>query len=60
MRLVRQWAAKYGINEPIEKSEKKKKKMKVKRNGKYIHFGHTDYEDFSTHCKRAAGIRDTA
>ena len=67
MTLVRQWARKYGVQEPIVESEMKNKKLKVKHNGKWIHFGHPDYQDFSTHrdtvrqksyCKRAGGIRD--
>ena len=66
MKLVRQWARKYGVQEPIVESEKKDKKLKVKHDGKWIHFGQTGYQDYTTHrddvrqkayCKRAAGIR---
>ena len=66
MKLVRQWARKYGVQEPIVESEKENKKIKIKHNGKSIHFGQTGYQDYTTHrddvrqkayCKRAAGIR---
>ena len=67
MKLVRQWARKYGVQEPIVESEKKDKKLKVKHDGKWIHFGNPNYQDFTTHrdnvrqksyCKRAGAIRD--
>lgn len=66
MRLVRQWAKKYGVDGPIVESEQKDKKLKVKHQEKWIHFGHTGYQDYTTHrdetrqksyCKRAGGIR---
>ena len=67
MKLVRQWAKKYGVDGPIVESELSNKKLKVKYQDKWIHFGHPDYQDFSTHrdtvrqksyCKRAGAIRD--
>jgi hypothetical protein len=66
MRLVREWAKKYNINEPIKESELKNKKLKIKVDGKWIHFGNPEYEDYSTHrdkvrqdsyCKRAGAIQ---
>ena len=67
MNLVRQWARKYGVQEPIAESEKKDKKLKIFYDNKWIHFGHSSYEDYTTHrdpvrqksyCKRAGAIRD--
>lgn len=67
MKLVNKWASKYNIKEPIKESELPDKKLKVLHNNKWIHFGHTKYEDFTIHrdvyrqknyCKRAGGIKD--
>lgn len=69
MKLVRQWAKKYSIDEPIRESELSDKKLKIKKDEKWIHFGHPGYADFSTHrdlarqksyCARAGAIRDKA
>lgn len=66
MALVKAWAKKYEISGKIEESERKNKKLKVMHEGRWIHFGHPDYEDFTIHrdpvrqrayCKRAGGIR---
>ena len=65
MKQVHVLAKKYGITDTIRKSDKKNKKLKVMFNGKWIHFGHTDYDDFTTHkdknrqknyCSRAGSI----
>ena len=49
MTLVRSWAKKYKIPGKIEESEKKKKKLKVMHEGRWIHFGHPEYEDVRGH-----------
>ena len=68
MTLVRRWARKYGVRQPIVESELANKKLKTKtKSGRWVHFGHPDFQDFSTHrdtvrqnsyCKRAGAIRD--
>ena len=67
MEMVRAPAKAYGIPNKIEVSEKKDKKLKALVDGKWVHFGHTGYEDYTTHrdtkrranyCSRAGGIRD--
>ena len=66
MKLVRRWARKYGIAGDIRLSDRKDKKLMVRRGDAWIHFGHPDYEDYTTHrdaarqkayCRRAGGIR---
>lgn len=66
MKLVRQWARKYGISGEVVTSERRDKKLKVRHGDRWIHFGHPSYEDFTTHrdparqknyCARAGGIR---
>ena len=67
MEMVRQLMRAYGITNRVEVSERKDKKLKALVDGRWIHFGHPDYEDFTTHrdkkrranyCARAGGIRD--
>jgi hypothetical protein len=67
MSLVRAWAKKYGIRGDVAPSDRKDKKLKVRRGDKWIHFGHPDYEDYTTHrdparqeryCRRASAIRN--
>ena len=52
---------------PVRRSQRKHKKYVVCVNGKEVHFGHTDYEDYLDHqdperrrryLARAKGIRD--
>ena len=67
MSLVGQYARKYGITSEIRLSEKPAKKLKVLVDGRWIHFGASAYEDFTTHrdtnrqanyCRRAGAIKD--
>ena len=67
MTLVGQYARKYGIKSEIRLSEKPDKKLKVYVGGRWIHFGASAYEDFTTHrdtkrqanyCRRAGAIKD--
>ena len=66
MKLVSRYARKYGVRGEIRPSERRDKKLKVRHRDSWIHFGHTAYEDFTTHrdpvrrenyCRRAGGIR---
>jgi len=66
IKIVHSWAKKRNLPLP-EKSNRKNKKFMVLWKGKYIHFGHSDYEDYSVHndkkrresyLKRSRGIRN--
>lgn len=41
----------------IHTSNRKNKKLKVKVNGKWVHFGHPDYSDFTIHEDEDRRIR---
>ena len=67
LKKVNKIAKKMGIKEQILISTRKNNKFMLVRNGKSIHFGHPDYEDFLDHkdkhrrkryLSRAKGIRD--
>lgn len=67
LKTVNRIAKKIGIKEKILKSTRKNNKFMLIKNGKKIHFGHPDYEDFLDHkdkdrrkkyLSRARGIRD--
>ena len=64
---VRKLAKKWGIKGEIRESGRKDKKLKVLHDGKWIHFGHPGYEDFTLHnderrreryCSRSSKITD--
>lgn len=52
MSFVKKYARKYGIKEQVLTSEKPDKKLKVFKNGEWIHFGHPDYSDYTIHRDR--------
>ena len=74
MQRVKAYAKKYGIKAEIRESTRPGKKLMVlvedrplTGKGRWIHFGSSMYEDFTTHqdktrqaayCLRAGGIRD--
>lgn len=67
LQQVNRIAKKLGIKEEILKSTRKNNKFMLVKNGKKIHFGHPEYEDYLDHkdkerrkryLARARGIRD--
>ena len=67
MNRVRAYAKKYGIKAEIRESTRPEKEAHVLVEDRWIHFGSSMYEDFTTHkdktrqaayCLRAGAIRD--
>lgn len=50
---IRKIAARHGISaDRVKYSDRKDKKMMVLFDGRWVHFGHPDYEDFTIHKDR--------